>query len=159
MNMYPDIATGYGADLIVCENQFEASYYYHEMRGQCLQKLKEISKLVDEFEFDFSPDSLKIIELLYYDVEDQQSFSFFNLTKEEFERCLGVYLGEVVVRNIEKARWVVREYSLDSSKFLMGIEKGKFALMLPYGYREHKERYPHFRFTLYRDFLQFKNHN
>lgn len=154
MSKHHDLTTSYGESLVTCEHQFEASYYYHQVREQCMNHIHEISKAVAEFTVDFTDESLKILELLYYDLEDSNCFDYFSMTKEEFEECMGVYFGEVVTSTIDEARWVVKEYPLMENKYVTGIEKGNLSLMFPHGFFNHKERHPESVFTLYHLYKQ-----
>ena len=88
MSKHHDLTASYGESLVTCEHQFEASYYYHQVREQCMNHIHEISKAVAEFTVDFTDESLKILELLYYDLEDGDRFDCFSITKEEFEECM-----------------------------------------------------------------------
>ena len=49
MSKHHDLTASYGESLVTCEHQFEASYYYHQVREQCMNHIHEISKAVDEF--------------------------------------------------------------------------------------------------------------
>ncbi|MBM7702966.1 hypothetical protein [Metabacillus iocasae] len=144
-----------GEAMLTCANQFEANVRYYEIRQDMMATLQEISKMVEEFEVDYSAESLQVVELLYYDLVETDQFSVFHTTKEEFEMCLGVYLGEAVIAHNDQAQWIVQPYEAVEDKYTMGIEKGRFTLMVPNGFVDLYEQYPQFRFTVYREFLLF----
>src|SRR5690606_11773920 len=51
------------------------------------------------FNPDFSPESLKELELLYFNLFDQNQFSEDLITREDFELYMSLYYGEVMVKN------------------------------------------------------------
>lgn len=109
----------------------------------------EISKVVDEFIVDFIDESLKILEFFYYDLEDSNCFDYFLMIKEEFEECMGVYFGEMVMLIIDEVCWVVKEYLFMENKYVIGIEKGNFLFMFFYGFFNYKECYSECVFVFY----------
>ncbi|WP_110112069.1 hypothetical protein [Bacillus sp. CGMCC 1.16541] len=141
--------------MLTCDNQFEANVRYYDIRQEALATLTKVSEQVEEFNMDYSAESIQVLELLYYDLVEIDRFSVFNTTKQEFELCLGVYLGEAVIAHNEGAQWTVQPYEAIEGKYMMGIEKGRFTLVVSSGFVDLYERYPEFRFTVYREFLMF----
>src|SRR5262249_18707009 len=72
---------------------------------------------------DFSPDSLLRLEQWYFERTSQRRF--FGLVRavdpEGLARQCAYYFGEVVVRNLEGAKWVVEEFPFVPGKFTIGV--------------------------------------
>ena len=66
-------------------------------RDARLQRIQDISTSAPEFATDYSPDSLKGLENWYFCLWDTESFEKQGTTIDEFEECMAMYFGEVMV--------------------------------------------------------------
>ena len=70
------------------------------------------------------------MEKWYFDLVDAEGFSALGTRREDLERCMAAYYGEVAVRNCEDAHWIVEEYVFKPGKFEIGVRRGNFTQML-----------------------------
>ncbi|HWO96428.1 MAG TPA: hypothetical protein VNM45_08865 [Bacillus sp. (in: firmicutes)] len=152
------LAEQYGKELLSFDNKFAANVYYYEYRQNQLSSLETICSEYELFSFDFTPESLLAMEDTYFELCEHEAFEEICTTQEEFERAMGVYFGEVVIRNIERAEWVVQEYPIVEGKYTLGIRKGWFTLNIPNGFVDHAYQPQHEdRCGIYRKYLGFVN--
>jgi hypothetical protein len=150
------LAEQYGKELVSFDNQFAANVYYYEYRCELLAFFERLCKEHDLFPFDFTPESLLAMEDVYFELCEYEAFEDIGATEEEFERAMGVYFGEVVIRNVERVEWAVQEYPVVEGKYTMGIRKGWFTLNIPNGFPDHAYQPQHEdRRGIYRKYLGF----
>jgi hypothetical protein len=81
---------------------------------------------------DFSPDSLLRLEQWYFDRISQRRF--FGIVRaadqEVLARWCASYFGEVVVRSLEGAAWVVEECPFVPGRYTIGVRHGMFTMTL-----------------------------
>src|SRR6266404_1189235 len=111
------VALAFGKSLPDFANYEEAKDYYFSFRERHLELLRQISQRQATFVMDFSPESLKSLEKLYFALHESNLFEDLKTTREEFESCMSVYYGETVVRNCSKASWVVVPFGFLPNKF------------------------------------------
>jgi hypothetical protein len=100
-------------------------------RDRLLGLCSRLGQASNEFRCDFQPDSLKSLERWYFELVDRRGFSALGVSREEFERCIGVYLGEVLVRNSSSPfSWFVREFAFSPGRYELGVQRPKLAVML-----------------------------
>ncbi|MFP2989094.1 hypothetical protein RAE01_21370, partial [Bacillus velezensis] len=86
-----------------------------------LKLLEEITKEYDVL-LDFSPKSLISLEEFYFHLFRNNYFFDIQMTIEEFETCMSLYLCEVLVTHHDgTAEWIVEEYPYADQKYVMGI--------------------------------------
>lgn len=125
-NHYREITHEYGEQLPHFDNIYAAQTHFYEFRKDLLFLLEEIC---NEFNIiiDYTPKSLMSIEKLYFDLFKDNKFFDLQLTIEEFETCMSIYLCEVLVReNPDCSEWLVQEYLFIDNKFVMGIRFGRY---------------------------------
>lgn len=120
----------YGDKLPSFKNQRKAEKYFMKFINEHLQILDKLSEESKEFIMDYSVESLKKIELWYFKLYQTIQFSEIGIDRYDFERCIAVYFGEVAVRNIKGAKWIVTEYAFTSGKFEFGVNLGLMTRML-----------------------------
>ena len=120
----------FGKKLLAFKNFEEAQKYYFSYRDSNVDLLSRISKGSAKFTMDFFPESLKAIENWYFDLIKENKFIEFGISREEFERCMGIYWGEVCVKNDSEVSWIVEEFAFESGKYEIGIKKGLCKWML-----------------------------
>lgn len=81
---------------------------------------------------DFSVESLLRVEKWYF--EQQSSGGIFKFLHpfpaETMARAIAFYFGEVVVRNLEGAEWVIDEFAFTSGKYTIGVRRGLITMAL-----------------------------
>jgi hypothetical protein len=120
----------YGDLLPSFRNQQRAEKYFYSYIEKHLKLLGKLSKKTKEFDMDYTPESLKRIELWYFQLYLGKKFAEISANRQKFERCINVYFGEVVVRNIQGASWVVEEYSFMPGKYEFGVNKDNLTISL-----------------------------
>ncbi|WP_226671449.1 hypothetical protein [Metabacillus litoralis] len=143
LDHYRDITLEYGDQLPEFDNIYAAQTYYYEFRKDHLFLLEEICNELNII-IDYSSRSLIDIEKLYFDLFKENKYFDFQITVEEFETCMSIYLCEVLVReNSDCSEWLVQEYPFIDHKFVMGIRYGRyhqfFQNMFSDHYLSHKD--------------------
>jgi hypothetical protein len=124
-----EIALKYGQQLPAFESLVEAEQYYRALRERHLALLVEIPAEQPSFIPNYSPESLKQLEKLYFQLYDTDSFASVGTDRETFEICMAMYFGETAVR-CAHAQWIVEPYFLAPDRYQLGVRKGLFTMML-----------------------------
>ncbi|MCM3163807.1 hypothetical protein [Metabacillus litoralis] len=133
----------YASTLPFFDNIYAAKAFYYEHRQEQLKLLEEITKEYDVL-LDFSPKSLISLEEFYFHLFRNNYFFDIQMTIEEFETCMSLYLCEVLVTHHDgTAEWIVEEYPYADQKYVMGIRYGRFHQyfenLFPQFYLSHKD--------------------
>lgn len=116
------IALKVGQSRIKFDNLKIAEKYFEKERLIYLQKIKVLQEKYKNEKLDFSPESLKSIEKIYFDFYENDKFDENNISKNDFIKLLGIYNGFVYVKN-EKAKWKVqKEVFVNDNRYFLGIE-------------------------------------
>lgn len=148
------ITQSYAKTLPSFQSLKEARNYYDKYRNEMLLLMKKIPK---RFNLDFTPDSLKTLEQLYFALVTNNNFSKFLTTKENFEKFMGIYFGEVLVTTCHKTKWIVQEYAFQKNKYELGVKNARGNLiMLTNAFINH-DKIPHNKrhHKLYREFQKY----
>ena len=121
-------AIEYGDILRSFKDLSEAEDFFYTYKDIILKNLESICIKNALFTADYSVDSLTKIEKWYFDLYEKKEFSKIGITQETFEKMMGVYYGEVAVRNNAEARWVVREFPFSKGKYELLIKKGLMSM-------------------------------
>src|SRR5713226_8317648 len=105
-----DVAREFGEQLPSFASLAEASRHYERYTQAGIQALEGLTPSLPGFAMDYSPDSLKSIEEIYFNLAETAGFAGLGLTQQAFESLIGVYFAAVVTRNDPKARLVVQEF-------------------------------------------------
>lgn len=119
-----------GRSLPRYESQEDAERALFAQRDLLLDRLRTAAAASSSFQCDFTPDSLKTLERWYFALREHGTVATSGLSPETFERCMAMYLGEVIVRNHPAFRWVVREFSFVPGTYEIGVDRGTLAVML-----------------------------
>ena len=111
-------------------SQEEAERALFTQRDLLLDQLRTAAAASPSFRFDFTPESLKTLEGWYFAMDERGTVATSGLSPETFERCMAMYLGEVMVRNHPAFRWVVREFPFVPGTYEIGVDRGTLAVML-----------------------------
>ncbi len=87
------------------KSQEDANSYLIEQKQQDLATFLEFLKTNEFFEADFSPESLKELEKLYFKLRDEKKYKANFITIEDYELYMSIYFGEVIVKNLEAFKW------------------------------------------------------
>ena len=116
------IALNVGQSRMKFDNLKIAETYFEKERLIYLQKIKLLQEKYKNEKLDFSPESLKSIEKIYFDFYENNKFNENNISKNDFIKLLGIYNGFVYVKN-EKAKWKIqKEVFASDNRYFLGIE-------------------------------------
>jgi hypothetical protein len=124
------IAKLFGKKLPAYVSQANAEKELFAFRDVRLQRLNALALASNTFEPDSSPESLKSLEIWYFELWENNTFKSINTKREEFEECMAMYFGNVVVKNTAKAEWIVSEYAFEKGKYELGVTWGSGSIML-----------------------------
>ena len=127
---HSDVAAEHGKGLPAFPDEETARGELFRQRDQYLAMLQEAGNAADAFQADFTPESLKTLEHWYFDLWESQAFFEVGMGRSEFERAMGMYFGEVVVRNSAGFEWIVDAYTFEPGKYEIGVRRERLALML-----------------------------
>jgi hypothetical protein len=148
------VAIEYGKNLPAFSNPEEAKVAWFAFRDEHLAILENIAQGHLVLAPDFQPESLKDLELWYFQLYETNSFQHLNVTQEVFETCMAMYFGEIAVRNAN-AHWIVEEYFLAKGRYQFGINKGLLTMMLKRFTDHYREPNNKRRQSLYRLYLKY----
>lgn len=127
-DQHNDAILKYANKLPSFDNIYAAQAFYYEFRQEHLHLLMEIAS-ENQVILDFSKDSLISLETLYFSLFQNNSFFDLQVTIEEFETCMSIYICEVLVKHYsDKAEWLVEAYAYSDDKYVMGIRYGRYHL-------------------------------
>ena len=127
------IAGEYGKMLPAFGSHQEATSALFALRDSLLASAVLLEQKSSKFRADFTPESLNQLEILIFDSLDVQDFDRLGVDQPTFERIIGMYFGEVYVRNVPGAEWFVVEYAFEQGRYEIGVRKGPLSLMLTNG--------------------------
>lgn len=116
-------AKAYGNKLNDFKNVSEAKEFFFYYKDCLLNRLESICLNNDIFTADYSVGSLSILEKWYFELYEKKEFGSIGSTREEFEKMLDIYFGEVAVKNSINTQWIVREYPFAEGKYEFLINK------------------------------------
>ena len=127
------IAGEYGKKLQAFSSHQKAESALFAQRDSLHASVVSLGQKSLKFRADFTPESLNQLESLFFDSLDAQEFDRLGVDQPAFERMIGMYFGEVYVRNVPGAEWFVAEYAFEQGKYEIGVRKGSLSLMLTNG--------------------------
>lgn len=130
-------AIKYGEKLPEFENILEAEKFFEKYKDELIIQLELVSKESEIFKADYTVESLKGLEKWYFDLFEKNEFSKLGLNRNEFEKVMAIYFGEVVIRNNKNAKWEVEEFPFVTGKYTFGITKGNYSLAFTNGFVDH----------------------
>lgn len=129
-------ALKYGEKLPKFKSMAEAEKYFFARKDKLLDKFEKKCEQYSFFTPDYSVESLKTLEKTYFDLYEAGSFRETGLSRDEFERAMSVYFGEVVVRNNDGAKFEVREFPFAQGKYEFYISKGLLSVAIADRFRD-----------------------
>jgi hypothetical protein len=125
-------ALAHGAKLPGFESLDEAAAALTAEKDAAVASLVSDCKSSPDVALDFSTDSLLHLERWYFERIAQRRF--FGMVRaadpEVLARCCAFYFGEVVVRNLAGATWVVEEFPFVPGRFTIGVRHELFTMTL-----------------------------
>ncbi len=91
----------------ILSNKEKATAFWLELRDKILAKVVLLNRQYPNRKLDYTPESLKDIEWMYYDYLDKDKFDE-QLSKKEFYTLLSYYKAKVYVEN-RKFIWLIKE--------------------------------------------------
>lgn len=131
------VAIQYGEQLHKFEDIKEAEMFFMKFKEELLIQLEVVSQESNIFTADYKVESLKTLEKWYFELYEKDEFSKLGLVRNEFEKIMAVYFGEVVLRNNKKAEWEVEEFPFVPGRFTFGVKKGLGSMSLDNGFIDH----------------------
>ena len=103
-------------------NRESAENHFDNLKKDVYELIEWLRKEYPNECLDYSPESLKSIEKIYFDYSDKNKFREESITKDEFEILLAIYYGNVYVVN-EKANWtIVEDVFIRDNRFYLAIK-------------------------------------
>lgn len=102
----------------------DAEKFYYSLRDKALLDIEKLRSKYPNYNLDFSPDSLKNIEGLYFDLLDQHKYSKFSvlgLTLNRMEELLAIYYGQVYVQNTS-TNWTVEKDTFVPDRYYLAVK-------------------------------------
>ena len=124
------VAKLFGDKLPAFASQSDAEHELYAFRDSRLHRLDSIASDKDAFKPDGSPESLKTLENWYFELWEANDFNNINSNLKEFEECMAMYFGHVLVKNITDAEWIVSEFAFEKGKYEIGVKFGLTSIML-----------------------------
>ena len=118
------IALKYGEKLKEFYDIAQAEKYFISYKDELLNRLEAISGQLDGFSPDYTIESLKNIEKLYFELYRNNSFGKLGLSQKQFESIMSVYWGEVVIKNNADAKWLIEEFAFSQGKYELLVSNG-----------------------------------
>ena len=135
-------------------SQNEANEYFIKQKDNGLDVF---INFINEHKYltpDFSPESLKELELLYFDLYEQSKFGSNLITRVDFEVFMSLYYGEVMVRNTV-FEWGAEKHFLTENAYYLSIRKPQMSIAVArrkdyYATKNNKRRQ-----ALYREYKRY----
>ncbi|MEC2056506.1 hypothetical protein I6J18_22740 [Peribacillus psychrosaccharolyticus] len=131
------VAIEYGEKLREFKNILEAEKFFFKYKDELLIQLELVSKESDIFKADYKVGSLKNLEKWYFELYEKNEFFKLDLDRNEFEKVMAIYFGEVVVQNNKDAKWEVEEYPFVPGKYTFLVIKDLGSMSLGNGFIDH----------------------
>lgn len=131
------VAMEYGEKLREFDNVLKAEKFFKKYKDELLIQLELVSQESDIFKADYKVDSLKNLEKWYFELYEKNEFVKLGLNRNEFEKLMAIYFGEVVIKNNIDAKWEIEEYPFAPGKYTFGVTKGYGSISLGDGFIDH----------------------
>lgn len=118
------IAVLTGLSRPVHNTQQDAERHYFSFRDKALQDIEKLVSKFPDYKLDFSPESLKDMEGLYFDLIDNDNYakySAFGLTLTRMEELLAIYYGQVYVQNTD-TKWTVEKDPFVPERYFLAVK-------------------------------------
>ena len=117
-----EVAIEYGLKLREFENLEKAEEYFFPLIEQYGNELKKLFSTVFNTDLQYSFSFLDIFDKIVRECISTKKYESIGLTHETFDRALGVYFGDLAVKN-RFGKWIVKEDEFVKNRFNLGIEE------------------------------------
>jgi len=135
-------------------SQSEANTFFIEQKKENLDSFLKFIKDNEFFEPNFSPESLKEVEKLYFKLRDERKYRANFITIEDYELFMSIYFGEVVVRNLEGFVWAAEKDFINPNAYSMVIKKSNYSKGISRRKNHYIQKNNKNKEALFREFLQ-----
>lgn len=125
-----DTAGEFGEQLPSFSSLSEATEYFEHYKEAGLETLVRLTVAQPGFAMDYSPQSLKSLEAVYFKLMEANGFSDLGLSQQAFESLMGIYFGAVATRNDPAVHWIVQEFAFVPGKYELGVARGNTTVMV-----------------------------
>lgn len=124
------IARASGAKLPVFTGKRDARAALTKKRDAAIGWLRELARDA-ELPLDRTPESLRPLEDWYLDMHRRRgAFAKIGTTRRDFEDAMSFYVGDVAVRTVTGAKWVVEGQGFVADRYEIGVETGLKTMMI-----------------------------
>ena len=102
----------------------DAENYYFLYINFLDNKIKDICQKYNLI-LDYSLNSIKAIEKLYFDFYEKNEFAQINISRDEFGKMLGIYWGKCAINYNSEYTWKVKEDWFVKGKYQLYLEDKK----------------------------------
>lgn len=131
------IAIEYGKKLQEFKDIKDAELFFLTCKDALLEQVTVLADDSPFFRADFTVDSLKSLEKWYFHIFEHEGFTEIGMERNDFEKVMAIYFGEVVVRNSEEAEWEIEEFPWGHDKYTFGVRQGYGGMTLSNGFIDH----------------------
>ncbi len=113
-----------GQSRLIHKTRQDAERYYFLFREKALRDIEKLKLKYSDYNLDYSPDSLKNIEKLYFNLLDRKEYSkfpIFGVTLKRMEELLAIYYGQVYVSNTH-TNWTVEKDSFVPDRYFLAVK-------------------------------------
>ena len=104
-------------------SQDEADKFFIALKDDRLSEFLQFLRRHNFFTPDYTPQSLKDLEKLYYKLHEENRFGDDLIKIEDFELYMSLYFGEVMVRNTSFFQWGAEKHFLTNNAYYLAIKK------------------------------------
>ena len=133
-------ALAYGEKLKKFKDAEQAERYFLARKDKLLKKFEKNCAKHSLFLPDYSVESLKKLEKIYFNLCESDGFAGAGFTKKEFESAASAYFGEVVVRNNPEAKFEARAFPFSEGKYEFYVSKGLLSMAIDDKFRDLDKR-------------------
>ena len=144
----------HGESLKSFSSKEKAEEFFFSLKDYLIKELESLCLKYNLFNMDYTIESIKNIEKVYFDLYEKSEFKKIGISREEFEDALGIYWGECAIRYDSLRHWVVEENWLVHGKYELYLED-RFGNKISYKYFDNLFKYPDNK-THKRMFREFK---
>jgi hypothetical protein len=145
------IALTHGSNLPAFPDEETAMRELLRARDDDIDYLRDLAASSQRFEPTFSPDSLKDLELFYFDLVNEERFEADSEERRRLRSAVATYLGAVLVKHAGY-HWVVQEFAFARGRYEIGVRRHLTSVMLSSGWDPASEPSNQKRQSLWRKY-------
>jgi hypothetical protein len=133
------LARAYGEALLRFNSLAEAERALFGMRDDLLHALRHAADSSPLVRLDDSPESLKRLEIWYFELLTQGGFAAVGLSRDVFEAAIPIYFGAVLAANVSSFKWFVEEFPFARGRYDIGVRTPQGSVALSGGWNLERE--------------------